>query len=65
MLRKFNLYLKAGVREYWVIAPEAQAAQVFIYQDGKYLGASYATGDSVSSVVLEGLSIKLAEVFAG
>ena len=65
ILRKFNLYLKAAVREYWVILPEAKAAQVFIYQDGKYLGASYAEGDTVPSTVLEGLSIKLAEVFAG
>jgi Uma2 family endonuclease len=64
-VRKFNLYLKAAVREYWVISPEAKTVQIFSYQDGKYLGASYAAADTAPSTVLDGFTISLAEVFAG
>jgi hypothetical protein len=102
-VRKFNLYLKAGVREYWIVAPELKTLQVFELQEGAYRGTVYdclrrvhtpapwggtkgmcpesntlpeqptpwlAAGlvDSaatVSSTVLEGLSVRLDDVFAG
>jgi Uma2 family endonuclease len=69
-VRKFNLYLRAGVREYWVVAPQSKTVQVFELRDGSYRGTFYAAegaapGAAVPSAVLEGLSISLSEVFAG
>jgi Uma2 family endonuclease len=64
-VRKFNLYLKAGVREYWVVAPELKTLQIFELQDGAYRGTVYDSAAVVSSKVLEGLSITLSDVFAG
>jgi Uma2 family endonuclease len=33
---KFNLYLKAGVKEYWILDPEEQSVQVHILKEGRY-----------------------------
>ncbi|MDR1933943.1 MAG: Uma2 family endonuclease [Spirochaetales bacterium] len=64
-VRKFNLYLKAGVREYWIVAPELKTLQIFELQDSAYRGRVYDSAATVSSKVLEGLSVSLSDVFAG
>jgi Uma2 family endonuclease len=65
MIRKFNLYMKAGVREYWIVAPTAKTVQAFVLQDGAYRGTVYDTGAVLPSAALEGLLITLNDVFAG
>jgi Uma2 family endonuclease len=35
MFRKFQKYLEAGVREYWVINPEIQVVQMHILENGQ------------------------------
>jgi Uma2 family endonuclease len=69
MVRKFNLYMKAGVREYWIVAPKSKTVQAFVLQNGAYRGTVYDYGDdsgaNLPSAVLEGLSINLNDVFAG
>jgi Uma2 family endonuclease len=65
MVRKFNLYMKAGVREYWIVAPKSKTVQAFVLQDGAYRGTVYDSGAVLPSAVLEGLSITLSDVFAG
>jgi Uma2 family endonuclease len=64
-IRKFNLYMRAGVREYWIVAPESKTVQSFILQAGAYTGTVYDSGAALPSVVLEGFSITLTDVFAG
>jgi Uma2 family endonuclease len=63
-IRKFNLYLEAGVREYWVVSPVHKTVHVFTLQDGAYRGTIHHADSSVQSSVLEGLSVDLGEVFA-
>jgi Uma2 family endonuclease len=63
-IRKFNLYMKAGVREYWIVDPESKTAQAFVLRDGAYVGRVYDSGSSLSSAVIEGLSVDLSGVFA-
>jgi Uma2 family endonuclease len=63
-VRKFNLYLKAGVREYWIVSPEHKVVQVNILENGIYRSAIYDAGAVLPVSVLEGLSITLSEVFA-
>jgi Uma2 family endonuclease len=65
MVRKFNLYMKDGVREYWVLAPASKTVQAFVLQDGAYRGIVYDSGAALPSAVLEGLLITLSDVFAG
>jgi Uma2 family endonuclease len=64
-VRKFNLYLEAGVREYWVVAPKSKTVQVFVLEDDAYKGTVYNSSATVSSKALAGLSVTLTDVFAG
>jgi Uma2 family endonuclease len=65
---KFNLYEKAGVKEYWVVYPKNGAVTVFLLQpNGKYdAGATYEIIYGTTKVpvqTLEGLIIDLEELF--
>jgi Uma2 family endonuclease len=63
-IRKFNLYLKAGVREYWIVAPDSKTVHIFALQGDRYAGVVYDSTAQVPSAVLEGLVVDLGEVFA-
>jgi len=61
---KFHYYLKAGVREYWVIDPERKKVQVHIYEDGHYISTAYEDNDHIPVTVLPGLDIALKDLWA-
>jgi Uma2 family endonuclease len=65
MVRKFNLYMKAGVRKYWIVAPKEKIVQAFVLENGAYTGTVYDSGAALPSAVLEGFLINLNDVFAG
>jgi len=62
---KFNLYEAAGVREYWIVDPNAKVVNVFLLQsDGKYdLGTIYACNQKAPVHIFDGLEIDLNELF--
>ncbi len=61
---KFNLYQRAGVREYWIVSPTEKSVQVFLLEDGYYTAKEYGGADDQLRVnVLEGCVIDLSEVF--
>ena len=62
---KFNLYEKAGVREYWIVNPKTKITNVFILQpDGIYdLGTEYESHQKAPVSIFEGLEIELSEIF--
>jgi Uma2 family endonuclease len=61
---KFEVYEKARVREYWVVHPTEKTITAFILKNGKYETAKPLTvGDQISSVVIPGFALSLAEVF--
>jgi Uma2 family endonuclease len=61
---KFQYYLEAGVREYWVIDPEEKKVQVHVYENGRYLSTVYREKACVSVTVLPGLEIALESLWA-
>ncbi len=63
---KFNLYEMAGVKEYWVVIPNANEVAVFLLQsNGKYdNGTVYELGQKVPVHTLKGLTIDLNELFS-
>ena len=64
-LTKFNLYQQAGVREYWIVDPEARVVLVHTLEDGHYHShAAYSAGASVPVGVLEDCRIDLSTVFS-
>lgn len=62
-VKKLNVYLDAGVREYWIVNPEDRNVEVFILENGKYFISCYEDKDTIPVHVLEGCKINLAEVF--
>lgn len=62
---KFSLYEEAGVIEYWIVHPSEQTIVVFILNENKkYDGAKiYAGNDSIKSIAVNGLIIKLNDTF--
>ena len=64
-LTKFDLYQRAGVREYWIVDPEAQIAQVHLLEDGRYYSrAAYNSRAAVPVKVLEDFQMDPTQVFA-
>ncbi|MDR3341218.1 MAG: Uma2 family endonuclease [Treponema sp.] len=39
---KFQKYLKAGVREYWIVDPVEKTVRVHILENGQYAAKIYA-----------------------
>lgn len=61
---KFNLYQRAGVREYWIVDPSEQSVQVFLLEDGHYTAKDFGGAEDKLLVnVLEDCVIDLSEVF--
>lgn len=63
-LTKYNLYQRAGVREYWIVDPAARSIQSFVLEDGHYTAAGFGSpGDVLKVNVLDGCFIELSKVF--
>lgn len=65
-ITKYNLYQKAGVREYWIVEPQAQTVQVFLRNENGILlpHEAYGREDIAKVNVLNGCFIELSKVFA-
>lgn len=62
---KFNLYWRAGVREYWIVDSAGKIAQSFVLEDGYYIAKELGTaGDKMKVNVLEDCWIDLSRVFS-
>lgn len=64
MVTKFNLYRRAGVREYWIVDPDGKTVQTYILENGYYIAGDLASpGDKLPVNVLDGCVVDLAHVF--
>ena len=65
MLKKMDLYIRSGIREYWVVDPEVQILSVYFFEGEniKEYQTVSKTG-MVHSFLFEGLSVSLEEVFS-
>lgn len=64
-MTKFNLYQRAGVREYWIVDPDSKDVQTFLLDGGRYFVKGYGNAeDKLPVEVLEGCVIDLSAVFA-
>ena len=62
---KRELYTRHGVREYWIIDPTNRIVSVLQLRDDMLdLEQTCTEGDTAESLVLEGFSISLGELFA-
>jgi len=61
---KLKLYEKHGVKEYWIVNPEAKYMMIYRLKDGKYGKPDYLMGDDLlESRVLQGFRVHLKEIW--
>ena len=60
---KLVAYGQHGVREYWIIDPEAVRLEIYRNHDGKLLPEQTITSGEVQSQVIEGLAFDLEELW--
>jgi Uma2 family endonuclease len=63
LVRKFAIYARYGIREYWIVDPDEQTLRVYALSDGQYALHEYE-GGLARSVVLAGLTVDVAALFA-
>jgi len=61
---KYNYYLMASVKEYWIVDPTKNEVTVYILKDGKYHGTWYSEKDILPVTTLPGCEIDLSVIFA-
>ncbi len=64
--KKFAMYAKAGVREYWILDPQARTIELFVLKQGAFeLVSKYVVGKTVKSKILKGFAVEVKEVCPG
>ncbi|HBQ64838.1 MAG TPA: prevent-host-death protein [Clostridiales bacterium] len=64
-VKKLDLYLSTGIREFWLVDPVRKQCTVYDLQDQAIEDSRIFTGnETVSSFVFEGLGIPLDEIFS-
>lgn len=65
-IKKLNLYMKFGVKEYWIVSPKNKNVHVFVYNEENEVYNEpiiYYKDDIVNSSLFEGLSMPLKSLF--
>ncbi len=61
---KRTLYGRHGVREYWLVDPDAETVEVLTETAEELaLSATYRRGDTLTSPLLDGLAVSLEQIF--
>lgn len=62
---KLNLYMKYGVKEYWIVNPILNTVQIYyLNDDGQYYQADVKREEGiVQSIVLKGFEVDIKELF--
>jgi prevent-host-death family protein len=64
MVKKLNLYMQTGVREYWIVDPDKKEVTVYCFEKHDIADHdTYMADMTVKSKVFNGLEVKLAEIF--
>jgi len=65
LIKKFHLYEKSGVREYWIADPKVKTVTAYVMQDnGEYDdGEVYQTGEKIPVHIFDGHLIEMSDIF--
>lgn len=61
---KRELYAKHGVKEFWIVAPDARLVWLMLLRGDDYdVVGIYGDGQTVTSTVIKGFSVNLSDIF--
>ena len=64
LVQKKKLYVRFGVKEYWIVIPEESSVDIFTLKDNAFvLHKSYGKEDILHSPLLKKLKIELKKIF--
>lgn len=64
LIKKFDLYMSTGVKEYWIVNPINKEVQVFLLEDGEIIkNMTFKGQEMVRSYAFEGLSMNTGKIF--
>ena len=61
-VRRLNLYMNAGVKEYWIVNPMDRSVYVYFLEEDKFKTAAYTLNDSIKVNIYDDLWIHLKEL---
>jgi len=61
-VRKLNLYMDAGVMEYWIVNPIDQSVYVYFLEENKFKTTAYTLQDKIKVNIYDDLWIEFAEL---
>jgi len=62
--KKFRVYERSGVKEYWIVDPEEKSVEIYLLEEGKFRLEQQAAGEGqVTSRVLGGFTVSLETIF--
>ncbi len=65
LVKKKKIYASFGVKEYWIVDPEEKTVEIYLLEGSAFtLSKRFDKNDVLSSPLLTGLEIDLAQVFA-
>jgi len=63
-VKKLDLYMSSGIREYWIVNPFNNEVTVFLFENRDLAkSATYKNGEEVSSFIFDGLAVPLNNIF--
>jgi len=63
--KKFRVYEKGGVLEYWIVDPEMNTVELYFNEDGHFsLKTKLENKGEIESFILKGLRLTLEEIFS-
>lgn len=64
LLKKLDLCMETGIKEYWLVDPMKEAIQLYVFKNEDIKDYEmYTIGKSIKSETVEGLEIKLEGIF--
>jgi len=64
LIKKLDLYMSCGVREYWIVNPLNREVTVYLFEDQDISNSiTYRKSETVQSFIFPGLSAELDRIF--